>query len=183
MQKFYVYKLIGVRSTAGRDHVYVVNVGIDVLKEVMRILREMSMKRHGEYWYKYFDFVSKQEYFPRGPSILLVSVVEREGWPEVRVFCFSKKLPEGYEKVFEPSGEVEAALLFGRFTAVADIGGRIFVGGDVGSDNGAICFKYSASALEFLFDYSLCRDRDWKSCRGLTQDEAEDIIDLLTKKL
>jgi len=180
---FRMYKLIGTRSTAGRNHVYIVNVGTGVLKEVMRILREMSMKRQGEYWYKYFDFVSKQEYFPRGPSVLLVNVVEWEDWPEVRAFCFSKRLPEGYEKAFEPDGEVEVALLFGRYTAVADIGGRIFVGGKVGSDNGAVCFKYSTSALEFLFDYSYCRDRGWTGCGGLTQDEVEDIMDLLTSKL
>lgn len=183
MQRFYVYKLVGTHLTRGKDHVYVANVGIDVLGEVMRAFREVLVKRHGEYWREYFDFVSRREYFPRGPSVFVVSVAEREFLPMVRIFCFSKNLPEVYESEYKPAGEVEVGLLFGRYGAVADIGGRIFVGGNMGSREGALCFMYSTNAIEFLFDYSLCRNKDWKSCGGLTQDEAEDIIDLLTKKL
>jgi len=89
-----MYKLIGARSTAGREHVYVANVGIDVLSEVMRTFREVLMKRHGEYWREHFDDVSRLEYFPRGPSVFVVSVAEREFLPMVKIFCFSKKLPE-----------------------------------------------------------------------------------------
>jgi len=72
--------------------VYIFGAGSDVVSETVRALREASIMRHKGEWVNYFNFVSKQPYFPRENGVLILVARElRDGTPLAWLFCFANR--------------------------------------------------------------------------------------------
>jgi len=177
-----VYKLRGKRykrflKNREMRYVYIFDVGSGVISEAVKVLREMSILRHGEYWVNYFDFVSRQVYFPRASGLLVAEIIDLKDESLAEGICVTGGVPDYYVEGLVPDGGAEASVKFGRYTMLLEVDGKTFVGMSVGSNFGAICFKHVESVDGFLFHYDYCTRTG--RCTDFVKEEAEDALRLL----
>jgi len=178
-----VYVLRGKRYRRAVDgevrYVYLFDVGSDVAGEAARILREAAMVRLKGGWAEYFEFMSRQRYFPRESGVLAVEATEDGGNIWVWLFCIAKSLPDNYVETLEPDGSAEVHISFGKYTVIARLNNRTLVGLRVGCEWGAICFNDVYPSDYFLFEYDYCKRHGVERCSTLPYEEAEDALRLL----
>jgi len=179
-----VYALKGKRYRRAVDgevrYVYLFDVGRGVVGEAVRILREVAMVRLKGGWAEYFEFMSRQQYFPRESGVLAVETTEHGSDIWVWIFCVAGSLPSWRVEELEPDGDAEAHIAFGRYTVLAKLDGRALVGLRVGCEWGAICFNEVMTLDEFLYEYDYCKRHGREKCRTLPYEEAEDAMRLLS---
>ena len=163
------------------SYVYIFDVENDIAGEAVKVLREMLILRHGEYWVKYFDFVSRQAYFPRTSGLLVAEIVHLEDEDLAIGICVTGGVPDYYVEGLVPDGDAEASVKFGRYTMLLEVNGKTFVGMSVGSSSGAICFKHVESVDGFLFHYDYCTRTG--RCTDFVKEEAEDALRLLNRNV
>jgi len=179
-----VYTLRGRRYKWTLDNdvrdAYIFEVGSDVVNKAVRALRKASIMRHKDEWTKYFDFVSRQPYFPRENGVLILAARElRDGTPLAWLFCLAKSVPSRIAEGLTPAGEAEVQVAFGRYTILAVLNGKKIVGAKIGSEGGAICFRYVVPLDYFLYSYEYCV-RNGNRCTTFPYEESEDLMRLIS---